>query len=121
MNDDLSTVRERLVQAREELLRRQGDHREGEGELLGARESDPVDAAQAEGTAIPLDSLGENERQQLDEIDDALQRVRNGDYGRCTECDEPIEERRLSAIPWARRCFGCATEFEKEHRGVNVV
>jgi DnaK suppressor protein len=121
MNQDLSTVRAKLIQAREELLRRQGDHREGEGELLGTRESDPVDAAQAEGGAIPLDSLGESERLQLAEIDDALGRLRSGEYGSCEECGQPIEAGRLAAIPWARRCFGCATAFEKEHRGVNVV
>jgi DnaK suppressor protein len=120
MNQDLSTVLAKLIQVREELLHRQGDHREGEGELLGTRESDPVDAAQAEGSAIPLDSLGENERHQLEEIEDAIARVRSGEYGGCDECEEPIEPGRLEAVPWARRCFGCATEFEKEHRGVNV-
>lgn len=120
MNETLARARARLVRAREEFLRRRGDHREGEGELLGAREPDHVDAAQAEGTAIPLDSLNESEQGCVDEIDDALQRIDRGEYGVCERCGEPIEERRLEAVPWARRCFADETEFEKQHRGVSV-
>jgi DnaK suppressor protein len=121
MNEALARARARLLQAREEFLRRRGDHREGEGELLGAREPDHVDAAQAEGTAIPLDSLNESEQAQVGEIDAALQRIDRGEYGVCERCEEPIEERRLEAIPWARRCFADETAFEKEHRGVSAV
>ena len=121
MNETLARARARLLRAREEFLRRRGDHREGEVELLGAREPDHVDAAQAEGTAIPLDSLNEAEQAGVAEIDAALARIDNGGYGTCEWCGEPIEERRLDAVPWARRCFADETEFEKEHRGVNIV
>ena len=121
MNETLVRARARLLRARDEVLQRRGDHREGEGELLGAREPDHVDAAQAEGTAIPLDSLNGSEQAWVGEIDAALARIDGGEYGVCEVCGEPIEERRLDAVPWARRCFADETEFEKEHRGVNVV
>lgn len=121
MNETLARARARLMRARDEFLRRRGDHREGEGELLGAREPDHVDAAQAEETAIPLDSLNQSEQASVGEIDAALQRIDRGEYGICEACGEPIEERRLDAVPWARRCFADETEYEKEHRGVNVV
>jgi DnaK suppressor protein len=121
MNQDLARARAQLLRIREEVLRQRGEHRTGEGELLGARESDPVDAAQAEGGAIPLDSLSESERVRFNEVDDALRRIDGGEYGQCEECGQRIAERRLAAIPWARRCFEHEMEFEKEHRGVNVV
>lgn len=121
MNETLARARARLLRAREEFLNRRGDHREGERELLGVREPDHVDAAQAEGTAIPLDSLNEAEQTLVGEIDAALQRVDRGEYGVCEDCGEAIQEQRLEAIPWARRCFADETAFEKEHRGVNVV
>ncbi len=121
MNETLARARARLIRAREEFLHRRGDVREGERELLGAREPDHVDAAQAEGTAIPLDSINGQEQVLVDEIDAALQRVDRGEYGACEVCGDPIEERRLEAIPWAKRCFADETAFEKEHRGVNVV
>jgi DnaK suppressor protein len=121
MNETLARARARLLRAREEFLQRRGDHREAEGELLGAREPDHVDAAQEEATAIPLDSLNGSEQAMVAEIDAALQRIDRGEYGICEGCDQPIEERRLEAVPWARRCFADETEFEKEHRGVSVV
>lgn len=119
MDRYLARARERLLRSRDELLRRRSDHREGEEELLGVRETDPGDAAAAEGGAIPLDSLNESEQAQVTEIDAALTRLDEGAYGRCESCEEPIGMRRLEAVPWARRCFTCETEHEKEHRAAH--
>lgn len=41
-------------------------------------------------------------RSQLMEIEFALARIANGDYGICEETQEPIEEQRLRAIPYTR-------------------
>ena len=40
-------------------------------------------------------------------VTDALHRLEHGSYGICDECDEPISERRLAAIPWAKYCIQC--------------
>ena len=117
---DLARARAQLLRAREALLHRQGDQRADEEELLGVREADPGDAAAAEGGAIPLDSLGASEHHRLTDIADAIDRIDQGRYGMCEECGGVIERGRLEAVPWARRCFSCELEFEKEHRGVNV-
>lgn len=121
MSEDLAMARDRLMRLRESLLQMRGEHREGEAELLGVREPDPGDAAAAEGGAIPLDSLNGSERMQLQEVDAALARVARGAYGVCEQCEEPIEAGRLRAVPWARRCFQCESQFEKAHRAVQVV
>ena len=121
MDRYLARARERLLHGREELLRRRGDHREGEGELLGVREPDPGDAAAAEGGAIPLDALNEGEQARVAEIEQALARIDTGKYGTCEECGETIGMRRLEAVPWTRRCFSCETEHEKEHRTAHTV
>ena len=121
MSVDRSTARNRLLRQRESLLHMRGEHREGEAELLGTREPDPGDAAAAEGGAIPLDSLNGSEQQQLAEVDAALERLTRGEYGICEACGEPIEEARLAAVPWARRCFQDESKFEQAHRAVHVV
>lgn len=121
MDQYLMRARERLLRLRDDLLRRRGEHREGEEELLGAREADPGDAAAAEELAIPLDSLNESEKAQVGEVDAALARVDDGSYGRCARCEETIGARRLEAVPWARRCFPCESEHEKERRGAQYV
>lgn len=39
------------------------------------------------------------------QVRDALQRIRLGTFGKCTECGREIEEQRLNAIPWTPFCL----------------
>src|ERR1035438_4792386 len=43
----------------------------------------------------------------------ALRRIDAGEYGVCVECDEPINPRRLNAIPWAKRCIRCQERADR--------
>ncbi len=47
----------------------------------------------------------------LREIGDALQRIEQGTYGVCLECEEPISVKRLDAVPWARYCVKCQEQI----------
>ena len=47
----------------------------------------------------------------LREISDALQRIEQGTYGVCLECEEPISVKRLEAVPWARYCVTCQEQL----------
>jgi DnaK suppressor protein len=53
-----------------------------------------------------------NEQQQLDEIRDALERIRQGTFGRCEECTTAIPKARLKELPHARLCVACARKQE---------
>ena len=44
---------------------------------------------------------------QLRLVEEALDRLEAGDYGICLACEEPIAEKRLRALPWARYCVTC--------------
>ncbi len=46
----------------------------------------------------------ENRRDELEAIEEALQRIDAGTYGLCTDCGEPIPPRRLEVQPFAVRC-----------------
>jgi DnaK suppressor protein len=48
----------------------------------------------------------------LHEIESALARIDEGEYGHCVDCEEPIDLRRLQAHPAARRCARCQGLFE---------
>ena len=50
---------------------------------------------------------------ELRRIDAALERLENGEYGRCLVCDEPIPELRLAFDPTATLCIGCAEAREQ--------
>lgn len=43
----------------------------------------------------------------LRQIEDALQRIKLGEYGICRVCGEEIDERRLEAVPTTRICVEC--------------
>lgn len=45
-------------------------------------------------------------------IDDALARIDAGTFGACVECERPIAEGRLLALPFAMRCRACEDERE---------
>ena len=53
-------------------------------------------------------ALLERARDQLAAIDAALERVRDGRYGRCDQCGQPIGSDRLAARPAALTCIRCA-------------
>jgi len=49
------------------------------------------------------------------EIRLAIGKIEEGTYGFCERCDEPISQRRLDAVPWAKLCLGCQRLEEQEH------
>jgi RNA polymerase-binding protein DksA len=44
---------------------------------------------------------------ELSLIEKALRRIKDGGYGFCTRCAQPISPQRLRAIPWAECCVEC--------------
>ena len=47
-------------------------------------------------------------------VNAALGRIADGTYGVCMDCGEPINERRLVALPWAEHCIVCQLRQETE-------
>jgi DnaK suppressor protein len=48
--------------------------------------------------------LLENRRDELEAIEEALNRIEEGFYGICADCGQRIPARRLKALPFAVRC-----------------
>lgn len=49
-------------------------------------------------------SLIEPKKQELEEIEGALHRIQQGEYGICVDCAEPIDTKRLEIMPQTPRC-----------------
>ena len=56
--------------------------------------------------------LGERSSQVVADIDQALLRIKEGHYGICARCSQPIDERRLEALPTARYDAVCQAAIE---------
>lgn len=69
------------------------------------------ETAREEAAAI-LGRLAAHERQALEEIELALERLRQGRYGTCEGCGEAIPFARLRARPATRYCVACQAARE---------
>ncbi len=54
-----------------------------------------------------------SERQTLQMVEAALNRIREGTFGECISCGNEINPKRLEAVPWTRYCIACQEKLEK--------
>ncbi len=103
----LKSYRDLLLARREGLFRQVTEAEMSSRERDAEATQDPADMAANAYTKELLISMSDNDRRLLGLIDEALERVEAGDYGECVNCGEPIQEKRLDAVPWARYCLKC--------------
>ena len=77
---------------------------EQETRASAARHADPADQAAAEYERQSIVHKSNTARQMLKALSQAVERIRDGNFGECAECGGNIEPKRLEAIPWARYC-----------------
>ena len=74
---------------------------------------DIADKASNAYTKEFLYSLSNTDRNILQLVDEALERVKGPSFGVCLECGEKMLPKRLEAVPWARHCISCQEREEK--------
>jgi DnaK suppressor protein len=105
-NDDpMADVRARLVAERAEVIE--------ELEALRARLETKGDYELGEGDPMIYQwelnlALRDRAEQHLAEIDQALDQLNSGSYGRCERCGGPIDPERLAVLPHTTVCGKCA-------------
>jgi RNA polymerase-binding protein DksA len=107
-HDVLDTLRRRLHERKYALLRARGHVVSDAADLQSEREPDWPDVAAIATSVAVLDTLGETERHEIEQVDEALARMAVGTYGECVECGSAIPVERLAARPEADRCWRCA-------------
>lgn len=114
--EDLEKIKEKLLQRKRELWR----------EILGDLESeakeeyqdliqtikDEGDTALAELKVGATLALVQMRADELEQIEQALDRIERGEYGRCQDCGHWIKSSRLEAMPYALRCRDCQQKWE---------
>lgn len=56
----------------------------------------------------------ERESRRLRELESALRRMEDDEFGICVECETEIGPRRLAAVPWTPYCIHCQEAQERE-------
>jgi DnaK suppressor protein len=113
----LAEVKDRLLErkkllwleVKEQLKSSIGD---GYQEMLATARDEEDQATVSLMAETSLTLLGPK-RQELEAIEEALQRLENGSYGFCEVCGQPIEPRRLEIMPETPLCRGCMSQREK--------
>ena len=59
--------------------------------------------------------LGEKEFEKMRLVEEAIEKLDEGQYGICLECEELISEERLTVIPFASYCVDCLELIEKKN------
>lgn len=110
----LEYYKKKLQARREELLKTIA-RTEEEGR---AADDDPtVDLADKAANSYTKEFLfgqTNHDRFTLQLIEEALERIKEGTFGECTNCHEEVQLKRLEAVPWARHCIACQ---EKQEQG----
>jgi DnaK suppressor protein len=82
-------------------------------ELRSESPGDVIDAA-LDSTQDEISSqLAEVESRELASIENALERMRAGQYGLCEVCNGKIPMARLNALPYATMCIECQRDLER--------
>jgi DnaK suppressor protein len=82
---------------------------------------DPTDRASMESNRNSVLRIRDRERKLIFKIQEALQRLDDGEYGICEECGEEIGIERLKARPVTTLCISCKSSQEIEERRAKKV
>ncbi len=115
--EKLAEVKDRLLERKRLLWLEVKDQLKssiGDGyqEMLATARDEEDQATVSLMAETSLTLLGPK-RQELEAIEEALQRLETGSYGLCEVCGQHIEPRRLEIMPETPLCRGCMSQREK--------
>lgn len=112
--DAVMKMREILVMRRDALRKALAGDLSTLMELREQTAGDAIDQALDSAHQELNSQLAEVESRELASIENALERIRQGEYGVCEGCQNRIPFARLSALPYATLCIECQREAERD-------
>lgn len=112
---DLSLIRSRLVSDGEKI-RESMRNTSSRAALLHDKGGDIADVASQRQIASMNSTDMERLKKNLRDIDVAIQRIDDGEYGICLDCEEVIPEDRLTIRPTSVRCMPCKELLERRSK-----
>jgi len=110
MKSKLQEIRSRLLGGIEKTIKTSQD------EEFTQLVPDTTDDASRSFSRQMLLNLGEQDREQLIQVEEALFQMENGGYGICKLCEKSIPEARLKVVPFAQHCVACLNEIEQDQK-----
>jgi DnaK suppressor protein len=110
----IKSFREKLLLKKQQILETFTKNKSYGMEADGEATQDVADKAANSYTKEFLFSLSSSERDLLQQVDAALARIADRRYGVCASCEDPMNLKRLEAVPWARLCRSCQEKQESD-------
>jgi RNA polymerase-binding transcription factor DksA len=107
---DYSKYQSKLIALRNDLTQRvNAISKDLHHEEIAIEKDFAEQATQLENDEV-LNSLNDEAKAQVMQIDKALLRIKNATFGRCCECSAEITSQRLDVVPYAEYCIACARQ-----------
>lgn len=111
----LKILQEQFVNKRQELLKASDIEK-----IILDDGGDETDIIQSKILNDLTERFSKRDIQLIKKIDLALERMKNGTFGLCLDCEEPIGAKRIMALPHTSNCISCAEEKEIEERNFGI-
>jgi DnaK suppressor protein len=103
ITENLKLIRQQL----DSQLKKAGSRRSPGDSIRIQQVADPVDMSQEALARDIAVQILDRESTVVRRLRSAIDRIDNGAYGICLECEDEIAPKRLKAIPWAELCISC--------------
>jgi len=108
----LKSLRDKLMAKKSEIVAAYNKNKSYGQQADEEGAQDIADKATSSYAKEFLFSLSNSERETLQLVEEALLRVDGARFGTCQVCSDPVERKRLEAVPWAKYCLGCQEKKE---------
>ena len=107
---NFSSYKSKLLDLRNDLTQRvSAINKDLHHEEIAIEKDFAEQATQLENDEV-LNSLSDEAKARVMQIDKALLRIKNSTFGRCSKCNAEIDPKRLDAVPYAELCITCAQQ-----------
>ena len=112
--DQLKRFQQILLKQKLELTTNVSDEEREGRDAVSVEAKDFGDMATESSGQEMAFAISDAGRKHLRDIEEALLRIRDGNYGVCERCSKPIDGTRLEAVPQARMCISCQEASERD-------
>ncbi len=111
---EIAYFKKLLLERKEQILKNLNTSQMEIQDLKNVEVNDDGDYASVCADNMIEQAIHDQQLKELEEIEYALKKIKNGDYGICEMCGEPIKTLRLKIKPYAKYCIVCRAIIEKE-------
>ncbi|VAY87712.1 C4-type zinc finger protein, DksA/TraR family [hydrothermal vent metagenome] len=111
----ITELKEILIKRKSVITHSIEDNKDNVLKLKDMDCKDELDFAEASSDSFTSEIIAVKQSKELEEINIAIEAIKDGNYGVCQMCDEDIAIARLKAKPFAKYCILCREIYEEDH------